>query len=95
MSSYSYLTPEQRCEIERLYAAGERVVDIASQLKRSTTAIYEELKRGYTGELDSYARPRYSAALAQATVQENIRRRGYRTKQCSKPNDEVSRKDPE
>ena len=41
-------------------------------------AIYEELKRGYTGEFDGYARPKYSADLAQATVQENFRRRGNR-----------------
>jgi len=36
------------------------------------------LKRGYTGEFDGYARPKYSADLAQATVQENFRRRGNR-----------------
>lgn len=78
MSGYSYLTLEQRHEIEKLYAEGERVVDIAARLKRSAAAIYEELKRGYTGEFDRYARPKYSADLAQATVQENIRRRGNR-----------------
>ena len=33
---------------------GERVVDIAARLKRSAAAIYEELKRGYTGEFDGY-----------------------------------------
>lgn len=76
MSEYSYLTLEQRYEIEKLYTAGERVVDIASHLKRSPSAIYEELKRGYTGELDGYARPKYSARLAQIAVQENFRRRG-------------------
>ena len=51
---------------------------IAARLKRSAAAIYEELKRGYTGEFDGYARPKYSADLAQATVQENFRRRGNR-----------------
>ena len=70
MNGYSYLTLEQRREIERMYAEGERVVDIAARLKRSAAAIYEELKRGYTGEFD--------ADLAQATVQENFRRRGNR-----------------
>ena len=49
MNGYSYLTLEQRREIERMYAEGERVVDIAARLKRSAAAIYEELKRGYTG----------------------------------------------
>lgn len=78
MNGYSYLTLEQRREIERMYAEGERVVDIAAHLKRSTAAIYEELKRGYTGELDGYARPKYSADIAQATAQKNFRRRGNR-----------------
>ena len=78
MNGYSYLTLEQRREIERMYAEGERVVDIAARLKRSAAAIYEELKRGYTGEFDGYARQKYSADLAQATVQENFRRRGNR-----------------
>ena len=44
MNGYSYLTLEQRREIERMYAEGERVVDIAARLKRSAAAIYEELK---------------------------------------------------
>ena len=78
MNGYSYLTLEQRREIERMYAEGERVVDIAARLKRSAAAIYEELKRGYTGEFDDNARPKYSADLAQATLQENFRRRGNR-----------------
>lgn len=32
MNGYSYLTLEQRREIERMYAEGERVVDIAALL---------------------------------------------------------------
>lgn len=78
LNGYSYLTLEQRREIERMYTEGERVVDIAACLKRSVAAIYAELKRGYTGEFDSYARQKYSADLAQATAQENFRRRGNR-----------------
>lgn len=78
MGKYSYLTLEQRRQIEEMYAQGGRVVDIAARLKRSAAAIYEELKRGYTGEFDCYARPKYSADLAQATAQENFRRRGKR-----------------
>lgn len=80
MSRYSYLTLEQRREIERLYTAGERVTDIACYLKKSSTAIYEELKRGNTGEFDEYYRPKYSAELGQMTVQKNIQRRGNRRK---------------
>lgn len=52
MNGYSYLTLEQRREIERMYTEGERAVDIAARLKRSVAAIYAELKRGYTGEFD-------------------------------------------
>lgn len=42
MNGYSYLTLEERRVIERMYAEGERVVDIATRLKRSVAAIYEE-----------------------------------------------------
>ena len=51
MNGYSYLTLEQRREIERMYAEGERVVDIAARLKRSAAAIYEELKRRLYGRI--------------------------------------------
>lgn len=78
MDGYSYLTFDQRRKIEALYSDGERTVDIAAKIGRSVAAIYEELKRGYTGELDENKRPVYSADLAQQTAQENIRRRGNR-----------------
>lgn len=78
MDGYSYLTFDQRREIEALYGEGIRTVDIAAKIGRSVAAIYEELKRGYTGELDENKRPVYSADLAQTTAQENIRRRGNR-----------------
>lgn len=60
------------------YERGERPADIAERLGVAVATIYRELKRGYTGELDSYARPKYNADLAQAAVQENFRRRGNR-----------------
>ena len=78
MEGYSYLTFDQRREIEALYSDGERAVDIAAKIGRSVAAIYEELKRGYTGALDENKRPVYSADLAQTTALENIRRRGKR-----------------
>ena len=56
MGKYSYLTFDQRREIESLYNDGNRVVDIASKIQRSVAAVYEELKRGYTGELDENKR---------------------------------------
>ena len=76
MGKYSYLTFDQRREIESLYNDGNRVVDIASKIQRSVAAVYEELKRGYTGELDENKRLKYNADLAQTTVHANIRRRG-------------------
>lgn len=76
MNEYSYMTLEQRQEIEKMYEAGARAVDIASKIERSVAAIYAELKRGYTGELDGNKRPKYSADLAQTIAQENFRRRG-------------------
>lgn len=78
MDGYSYLTFDQRREIEALYSDGERAVDIAAKIGRSVAAIYIELKRGYTGELDENKRPVYSADLAQMAALENIRRRGKR-----------------
>lgn len=72
MDGYSYLTFDQRREIEALYSDGERAVDIAAKIGRSVAAIYEELKRGYTGELDENKRPVYSADLAQTTVLETL-----------------------
>lgn len=78
MEGYSYLTFDQRREIEALYSDGERAVDIAAKIGRSVAAIYIELKRGYTGELDENKRPVYSADLAQMAALENIRRRGKR-----------------
>lgn len=91
MSGYSYLTQEQRRKIEEMYAEGWRVLDIAARLQRSASAIYKELKRGSTGELDQQARPKYSADLAQAVIQENFRRRGKRNsagQQYAKANQE-------
>lgn len=42
MDGYSYLTFNQRREIEALYGAGVRVVEIAARTERSVAAIYEE-----------------------------------------------------
>ena len=56
MDGYSYMTFDQRREIEEMYGAGARAVDIAAKIGRSVAAIYEELKRGYTGELDGNKR---------------------------------------
>ena len=49
MGEYSYLTFDQRREIESLYNDGNRVVDIASKIQRSVAAVYEELNAGTQG----------------------------------------------
>ena len=78
MNGYTYISFDQRREIEKLYGEGARVVDIAARLGRSVAAIYEDLKRGYTGALDRNKRPEYSADIAQTNVQTNMRSRGRR-----------------
>lgn len=76
MSKYTYITFEQRRKIERLHNNGVRTVDIAAELKRSVAAVYEELKRGYTGERNKNYQLKYSADKAQLVFQNNIERRG-------------------
>lgn len=78
MNGYSYLTFDQRREIERLHNAGTRTVDIAAYLGRSVAAVYEELKRGYTGERNENKQKKYSADRAQTVFQDNIAQRGNR-----------------
>ena len=78
MNGYTYLTFDQRREIERLHNAGTRTVDIAAKLGRSVAAVYEELKRGYTGERNENKQKKYSAERAQEVFQDNIAQRGNR-----------------
>jgi len=78
MNGYTYMTFEQRREIERLHNAGARTVDIAAHIGRSVAAVYEELKRGYTDERNENKQRKYSADLAQTVFQDNIGRRGSR-----------------
>lgn len=78
MTEYRYFELEERRKIERMHAGGASVVEIVAELKRSPAAIYTELARGYTGELDRYGRKKYSAELAQRVAARNFRRRGIR-----------------
>lgn len=73
-----YLTYDDRKTLAALYAAGENLPDIAEKLGVHLATVYRELTRGGTGELDSNGRNEYSAALAQKTVQESIKRRGHK-----------------
>ena len=45
MNGYSYLTLEQRREIERMYAEGERVVDVDIHVRKSANYVADRLKR--------------------------------------------------
>ena len=84
MNGYSYITFEQRCEIERLYNAGTRTVDIAAHLGRSVAAIYDELKRGCDGDRNDKLQRKYSAELSQSVFQHNIEKRGKRRTDAEK-----------
>ncbi len=73
---YKYLTFEDRQKIEALRADNVPPFQIAAKLGVHTATIYNELKRGYTGERDEQQREVYSAEQAQRTVQEHFKRRG-------------------
>ena len=70
-----HLTLKDRMELEALYEKGRGVEQIAAKLKVHRSTVYNELKRGDTGEMDKNGRMGYSAELAQRTVIENYRRR--------------------
>lgn len=78
MTGYAYLTLEQRREIEKLHNAGVRTAEIADHIGKSVAAVYEELKRGYTGERNENKQKIYNADLAQTVFQDNIAQRGNR-----------------
>lgn len=73
---YRYITFADRKQIAAWYQSGDRVADIAERLGVTAAAVYRELKRGATGELDRYQRPAYNPVIAQQTVQANFKRRG-------------------
>lgn len=73
-----YLDFQDRKQIAKMYGAEARVLDIAYKIGCHPATIYEELRRGDTGKLDSNQRPEYDPRLAQKVFQEAIRRRGNR-----------------
>jgi IS30 family transposase len=75
------LTLADREAIELRYREGERPQDIADSLGVHVATIYNELKRGDTGDLDCNMRQVYSAKLAQLRLQQNLKRRGSWPKQ--------------
>ena len=73
-----YSRPEvlkDRMELERLYGIGFGAAEIATKLKVHRSTVYNELKRGDTGEMDENGRFGYSAELAQQRLLENYRQR--------------------
>lgn len=83
MDKYTYLTFDQRHEIEKLYNADVPVAEIAAQIGRSVAAVYAELKRGHTGERNANKRKIYCADRAQTVFQDNIAKRGNRQSTAS------------
>lgn len=80
--NYSHLTWEKRLQIEALYAAGIKVVDIAAQLGVHHTTIYRELKRGKVTQRNSDWTERiiYSPNLAQDIHDTNRKECGRKLK---------------
>ena len=70
-----HLELKDREKLERLYAKGRRVEEIAAELKVHRSTIYNELRPGDTGEMDENGRVKYSALLAQRTTLDNYRQR--------------------
>ena len=69
-----HLTLKDRAELEALYNKGRGVEEIAAKLNVHRSTVYNELKRGDTGEMDSNGRIGYSAELAQQEIINNYRR---------------------
>lgn len=69
------LTLKDRKQLKKMYDADERTLVMAVKLGCSTTAIYDELKRGYAGT-DELDRPIYDPYLAQRKVNANVKRCG-------------------
>lgn len=67
------LTPDDRKRIKKMYDADVRTVEMAVKLGCSTTAIYDELKRGFDGA-DKNDRPIYNPDLAQRKINANAKR---------------------
>lgn len=79
---YKFLTKADRQRMAEWYLNGERACDIANWLGVHTATIYNELQRGYTGELDKNQRRAYDPELAQRKLQEGFGRRGRRSKKA-------------
>lgn len=68
MKEYKHIMLAERRQIEEMYGAGMMPVEIAAKIGVHHATIYNELRRGDTGEIDSNGRIGYSAELAQSRV---------------------------
>ncbi len=77
MERSKWMVFEDRKKIEKMYSAGKTVQEIAVEMKRNRATIYNELRKGDTGEMDKNGRPGYSAEVAQKyTYEVKQKRRG-------------------
>ena len=70
------LTFADRKRLEELRNENKSLSAIADELGVHLATIYREISRGNTGEIDDNGQYRYSAAVAQANIRENLSRRG-------------------
>ena len=68
MKEYKHIMLAERQQIEEMYGAGMMPVEIAERIGVHHATIYNELRRGDTGEIDQNGRFGYSAELAQSRV---------------------------
>ena len=82
------LTLKDRKTLARLYRAETPTINIAQKLRCSQTTVYNELERGFTGEVDELGRRVYDPARAQRAIQAATRRQGRKSVR-----DETTRRD--
>ena len=68
MKEYKHIMLADRRQIEEMYGAGMMPVEIAAKIGVHHATIYNELRRGDTGEIDRNGRIGYSAELAQSRI---------------------------
>lgn len=76
VKKYKYLQFRERKKLEKMYLRGDRIADIAGVLEVNANTVYNEIKRGFTGNLDINQRREYSPELAQRKIMDGLRRRG-------------------
>lgn len=73
MKPFKHITFADRQKIEELYSSGMMPTQIAEKLGVHFATIYNELRRGDTGDMDANGRIGYSADLAQRRVYQQRR----------------------